>query len=69
MARIEQYDHSIVFNEGGTWVELSELAYAFGVPVERVEAALGEMDLDWLGNDLSDRAEALLREELVDIFG
>ena len=69
MPRIDSYDHTMGFNEAGTWVELSRLADAFGVPVEKIEEALDAMDLDWIGDDLSDRAEALMREELVDIFG
>ena len=69
MATMDMSDHTIGFNMGGTWVELSELADDFGVEVEQVEEAVSEMDLDWIGDDLTDRAIALLREELVDIFG
>ena len=69
MATIDISDHTIAFNAGGTWVELSRLAERFGVPVDRIEEAIYEMDLDWIGDDLSDRAEALVTEELVDIFG
>ena len=69
MATIETRDHTIGFNMVGTWCELEPLAEEFGVSVEEVESALEDMDLDWIGDDLSDRVEAFLREELVDIYG
>jgi hypothetical protein len=69
MSTMDKMDHTIAFNMAGTWVELSALAEKFDVPVEEIEQALDNMDLDWIGDDLSDRAEALLVEELVDVFG
>ena len=69
MATMDTRDHTIAFNTGGTWVELSDFADEFGVDVTEIETALGDMDLDWVGNDLTDRAIALLREELIDVFG
>ena len=69
MATMETRDHTIGFNMGGTWVELSAFAEEFDVPVEDIENSVADMELDWIGDDLSSRAEALLREELVDIYG
>ena len=69
MPTFDTSDHTISFNIAGTWVELSRLAEEFGIEVDEIEDALGEMNLDWIGEDLTDRAEALLREELVDVFG
>ena len=69
MPTMDTSDHTIAFNIAGTWVELSELAKEFNVSVEEVEDALDKMDLDWIGNDLTDRAAALLIEELADVFG
>ena len=69
MSTINLSDHTIGFNMGGTWVEFSELSEDFDVSVEEIQDAIMDMDLDWIGDDLSNRAEALIREELVDIFG
>ena len=69
MTTLSTTDHTIGFNMGGTWVELATFADEFGVGIDEVEDALSDMDLDWIGEDLTDRAEALLREELIDVFG
>ena len=69
MTTMNTQDHSICFNVAGTWCELEPLAEKFGVSVEEVEEVLWEKDLDWIGDDLVDRVEAFLIEELVDIYG
>lgn len=66
MATIDTTDLTIGFNMAGTWVEMSRLADKLGAEAGQVRDALSEMDLDWIGDDLTDRAEALLYEELVD---
>ena len=69
MATIDTHDHTIGFNLGGTWADLDGIAHLFGADVKEVEAAVDAMKLDWIGDDLTDRAQALICEELVDVFG
>ena len=63
------YDNTAVcINPNGTYISLATLAKNAHVSQDKVLTALAAIDMSYIADDISKRAELLLQEELKDIL-